>query len=898
MMASAVSPPVSNSSVELLGTRLDYATVPIVLGIDLPPLGIQQAARPATRGPLPIGVHRNVPNPFRGDVAPQLTWTQLTDGTIVTSISLSSPSAVSVRIGVVAELPEGGEIRLFDPTDPGRRFPAVTVDDFIGEREGDPEVIWLPAIEGEVVGIEVTLPSWEAKESLSLVLEKIAHRYATVSSPYLFPKNLECAGYHIDVQCRTGTFPRGQENAVGLITFEKDGESRVCSGTLLNSSSGNFEPYFLTANHCVSTYSVARTVEVFWFFQRRSCDSSVMDDIRRTTGGADLLATSVEQDSTLLLLRENLPDGLWYSGWNNRRIGHPSSVYNISHPDSGVKKYAAGWTTQTTDIPVDDFVLRNGYEVEWSEGSTEGGSSGSGLFYGAEGYLIGVLSGKLEGCGRGSVGYFGSFSDFYPRISRWISPDTSAAPDLVVGSLSVDDASLRLGQRFQVSVTVRNQGDGRSAATTLRYYRSSDSRISSVDAEVGTDYVRALEARGRSAESVSLSAPNATGTWYYGACIDRVSGESNVDNNCSTGVRITVTGDTQRKASQAARLGDFDGNRRADVLLRHASGRWYFYPMYGRHHTAGRGTANLTRNRDWAVAGIGDLNGDSRDDVLLRKPATGTWYYYPMNGRRHLAGHGAANLTSDLAWSLAGIGDFDGNGRDDVLLRHANGRWHFYPMNGRRYAAGQGRANLTRNLAWSVAGIGDLNGDGRDDVLLRKPATGTWYYYPMNGRRHLAGHGAANLTSDLAWSLAGIGDFDGNGRDDVLLRHESGRWYFYPMYGRHHTVGRGTANLTRNRDWSVAGIGDLNGDGRDDVLLRKPATGTWYYYPMNGRRYLIGHGAANLTSNLAWYLAAGDGSSSSPMLETIDDQTLDASDSIQIDATEPLPDLSEELILE
>ncbi len=314
----------------------------------------------------------------------------------------------------------------------------------------------------------------------------------------------------------------------------------------------------------------------------------------------------------------------------------------------------------------------------------------------------------------------------------------------------------------------------------------------------------------------------------------------------------TDPGDGLENGGYRRALGDFNGDGRDDVLLRHRDGRWYYYPMNGRRHMAGQGTVNLTRNMKWSVAGIGDFNGDGRDDVLLRHE-DGRWYYYPMNGRKHPAGQGGVNLTRNLEWSVAGIGDLNGDGRDDVLLRHEDGRWYYYPMNGRQYPAGQGGVNLTRNLEWSVAGIGDFNSDGRDDVLLRKPGNGAWYYYPMNGRRLLAGRGTANLTRNLEWSVAGIGDLDGDGRDDVLLRKPgNGAWYYYPMNGRRLLAGRGTANLTRNLEWSVAGIGDLDGDGRDDVLLRKPGNGAWYYYPMNGRRPLAGQGSANLTSDRAW----------------------------------------------
>ncbi|MDE2921998.1 MAG: hypothetical protein OXR83_03890 [Acidobacteriota bacterium] len=119
--------------------------------------------------------------------------------------------------------------------------------------------------------------------------------------------------------------------------------------------------------------------------------------------------------------------------------------------------------------------------------------------------------------------------------------DDTSVPDLVVSSPSVSDGSPSAGGRFTLRATVRNQGDGRSASTTLRYYRSSDSRISISDTQIGTDAVSALSASGSSSESISLTAPSSAGTYYYGACVDSVPGESNTGNNCSTAARITVS---------------------------------------------------------------------------------------------------------------------------------------------------------------------------------------------------------------------------------------------------------------------------------------------------------------------------------------------------------------------
>ena len=115
------------------------------------------------------------------------------------------------------------------------------------------------------------------------------------------------------------------------------------------------------------------------------------------------------------------------------------------------------------------------------------------------------------------------------------------APDLVVGSPSVSNSSPETGGSFTLSATVSNDGDGGSAATTLRYYRSTDATISGTDTQVGTDAVSALAASATSDESIDLTAPSSPGTYYYGACVDDVTGESDTSNNCSDGVEVEVS---------------------------------------------------------------------------------------------------------------------------------------------------------------------------------------------------------------------------------------------------------------------------------------------------------------------------------------------------------------------
>ena len=113
-------------------------------------------------------------------------------------------------------------------------------------------------------------------------------------------------------------------------------------------------------------------------------------------------------------------------------------------------------------------------------------------------------------------------------------------PDLTVTAPSVSDSSPAGGAGFTLSATVRNGGDGAAAATGLKYYRSADATITTSDTQVGTDAITALAASGSSSESVELTAPTTPGTYYYGACVDAVTDESNTANNCSSAVTVTV----------------------------------------------------------------------------------------------------------------------------------------------------------------------------------------------------------------------------------------------------------------------------------------------------------------------------------------------------------------------
>ena len=394
--------------------------------VTLPPANrSERSAQAPGRGPVAVAFHRDMPEEYGGDLSSRFEWIPLAGGPIAAAMSVTSPDATDMRMGVQVDLPPGGELRFFG-ADAGRRFPVITRAD-LAWKGGKPQTLWSPVVEGDTIGVEITLPSRAALSTFTFRVDRISHGYEAegASESGHVPEALECPHYHRDFQCGVGRhFPESRGTGTALLRFEESGEGYVCSGALLSDREDTFIPYLLTANHCISTARVASSVFARWFYRRSACGGSGLDSRDTTTsGGAALLATSAAQDATLLRLERRPPGGVWYNGWDPNRIRHPTPVYLIHHPDGGVKKYSAGRTTDHVDLTdgAEDAIM-----VDWSEGTTEGGSSGAGLFAGE--YLVGVHSGSSvnpSSCSRRHA-FAGAFSDFYPRIRRWL--EASAPP--------------------------------------------------------------------------------------------------------------------------------------------------------------------------------------------------------------------------------------------------------------------------------------------------------------------------------------------------------------------------------------------------------------------------------------------------------------------------------------
>src|SRR5438876_1135969 len=312
---------------------------------------------------------------------------------------------------------------------------------------------------------------------------------------------------------------------------------------------------------------------------------------------------------------------------------------------------------------------------------------------------------------------------------------------------------------------------------------------------------------------------------------------------------INAVGD---QAWQVKGIGDFDGDGRADILWRNLStGENYLWLMNGLS-TASEGSVNFVDPASgWQVQGVGDFDGDGKADILWRNTSTGENYIYLMNGLT-IASQGSINAVGDQAWQVKGIGDFDGDGKSDILWRNAvTGENYIWLMNGLS-AASQGSVNFVDPASgWEVQGIGDFDGDGKADLLWRNTSTGENYIYLMNGLT-IATPGSINAVSDQAWQVKGIGDFDGDGKADILWRNAvTGENYIWLMNGL-SAASQGSVNFVDPASgWEVQAVGDFDPYTTLFLSWRNTSTGENYIYLMNGLT-IARPGSINAVGDQAW----------------------------------------------
>ena len=303
-------------------------------------------------------------------------------------------------------------------------------------------------------------------------------------------------------------------------------------------------------------------------------------------------------------------------------------------------------------------------------------------------------------------------------------------------------------------------------------------------------------------------------------------------------------------------LDDFNGDSFSDMLWRNVSGALSDWTMSGAAIT-GSSSVTLQGNvvapdASWKIAGTSDFNNDGKTDVLWRQDS-GSLALWLMNGSTITSSNTVTYqgnaITPDASWSVAGTADFNGDGNADVLWRQNSGALALWIMNGASANSSspltyQGQA-LAPDASWSIAGVGDFDGDGSADLLWRQNS-GALAIWDINGPTITSSNAVTYqgnaVAPDASWSVGGIGDFNRDGNADILWRQSSGAISIWLMNG---SAVQSSAPITYqgnqvapDASWSIVEVGDFNGDGGADLLWRQNGTGLLSEWLMNGSQIM------------------------------------------------------------
>ncbi|MCB0782586.1 MAG: trypsin-like peptidase domain-containing protein [Flavobacteriales bacterium] len=327
------------------------------------------------------------------------TWDVLPNGDRLWRLSVECPGALSINFVFDAYVvPEGGMVFVYNEA--GEVLGGFTAESNPGHSE-----LGVTQLAGERITIEYQEPADMSGEGY-LHIDQVTHGYRDVLG---LVKGLGDSGScNNNVECPVSAGWEDQIRSVAMITV---GGSGICTGQLINNCSNDGTPYFLTANHCLGGGVGSWVFRFNW--QSPQCTPTTNGPTNQTISGAQLLANSSGSDVALLQLNATPPANynVFYTGWD-RSGSTPSSAVAIHHPSGDVKKISF----ENNSLQQANWGGAQCWHVTaWDDGTTEGGSSGSGL-WDQNKRLVGQLYGGQASCSFNVNDYYGRFNVSWPLL--------------------------------------------------------------------------------------------------------------------------------------------------------------------------------------------------------------------------------------------------------------------------------------------------------------------------------------------------------------------------------------------------------------------------------------------------------------------------------------------------
>jgi ELWxxDGT repeat protein len=201
----------------------------------------------------------------------------------------------------------------------------------------------------------------------------------------------------------------------------------------------------------------------------------------------------------------------------------------------------------------------------------------------------------------------------------------------------------------------------------------------------------------------------------------------------------------------------------------------------------------------------------------------------------------------DLNWQIAGLGDFDRNGYNDLLwTNRLTGEVALWTI-----AIEQRLANPTDSSAqfvrviksgfflpataigWEVQGIADFDRDGQLDLFWREKTTGQTAFWKLKDGKFVSGR-FSGTASGAGWQVQGLADLDNDGAVDIIWRNGiSGQVATWKLDNQMNLTSGSFLSVTPDNSWRIKGLADFDGDGRFDLLWHQTGTDKVGYWKLD-----------------------------------------------------------------
>ncbi len=377
--------------------------------------------------PVQVGYPRDIPASLRSLPLASLPWTTLGDGSRAVQVQVVAADAAGIRIAYHVDGPTNGLELRFSGSGRDQVFRSTAIP--------SAETAWSPVLEGNTGTVELHVLAGFDPSQFTVTFDQLSHLVKVGAGLNKTVREIGSAGScNIDIACvsNPSTALLNIAKATAQMVFSDTSGTYLCTGTLLNSTSG--ADYFYSAAHCISSQSAASTLNTYWFFDAVACNSTAIPPYQLVGGGATLVMTDPTMDVTLLQLRASPPTGAVRAAWNATVIPTGTVTVDVHHPSGDLKKFSQGTMQGYVQGPAaydnvprfqagkDSFI-----SIRWAQGTTEGGSSGSGVFTfnSTGGYyeLRGGLEGGAASCDNpNGLDRFSRMDMLYTKLAPYLQP--------------------------------------------------------------------------------------------------------------------------------------------------------------------------------------------------------------------------------------------------------------------------------------------------------------------------------------------------------------------------------------------------------------------------------------------------------------------------------------------